>query len=95
MNRRRRDSRPADRGHGTARDRKAFRETERLVEVLRRFQLASAAVMLLGVATATLVCAGEFQQPWLVAGGGATFVLGLALFGGSRPLARWWIGSRD
>ncbi len=90
MKRRRRDSRPANRGHGTARERAEFRETERFVEVLRRFQLASAAVMLLGVATATLVCAGEFQQPWLIAGGGGVFVLGLALFGAAKPLAHWW-----
>jgi hypothetical protein len=93
MKRRRRDSRPADRGHGTARDRAEFRETERFVALLRRFQLASAVVMLVGVATATLVCAGEFQQPWLVAAGGGVFVLGLALFAASRPFARRWMRS--
>ena len=63
---------------------------QQFIDVLRRIQLASAGVMLVGVVVATFVCAGEFQLPWLVAAGGGVFLAGLALFGLSRPLARWW-----
>lgn len=70
------------------------RAEQRFIAALRQFQLASAGVMLVGVTTATLVCAGEFRQPWLIAAGAVLFVLGLALYGLSRPLARRWTSRR-
>ena len=94
MSRRRRDRRPGDPGHGTAHERERFRQETQFVDVLRRFQLGAAGVMLVGVTVSTLVCAGEFKMPSLVAGGGIVFLLGLGLFGVARPFTRWWTGSK-
>jgi uncharacterized membrane protein YedE/YeeE len=77
-------------GHGTGRERNEFQKNVRFTAVLRRFQLASAVVMLIGVVTAAVVCAGAIESPWPVAVGGAVFGLGLLLYGLARPLARWW-----
>ena len=93
MAKKRHDNRPADPGHGTPREREESRKAERFIEVLRIVQLASAGVMFVGMTTSTLVCAGEFKQPWLVWAGGGVFVSGLGLFAVARPLARWWTGA--
>lgn len=94
MSRRRRDRRPADPGHGTAREREKLRQETQFVDVLRRFQLGAACVMLAGLTLSTLVCAGEFKMPWLVGAGGVVFLLGLGLFAVARPLTRWWTGTK-
>lgn len=94
MSRRRRDRRPADPGHGTAREREESRKETQFADVLRRFQLVAAGVMLVGLTVSTLVCAGEFKMPWLIGAGGILFLLGLGLFAVARPLTRWWTGSK-
>jgi hypothetical protein len=88
--RRRRDRRKADPSHRTAREREEFRTEARFVDVLRRFQLVAAGVMLVGLTVSTLVCAGEFKLPWLVGAGGVVVLLGLGLFAVARPMTRWW-----
>jgi len=94
MSRRRRDKRSNDPGQGTAREREEFRSEAQFVDVLRRFQLIAAGVMLVGLTVSTLVCAGEFKIPWLVGVGAIVFLLGLGLFAVGRPLTRWWTGSK-
>ena len=84
----------ADSRHGSVREREEYRQDEHFIEVLRRFQLAAAGVMLVGLTISTLVCAGEFKMPWLVGAGGAVFLLGILCFFLSRPLARWWVGRK-
>lgn len=79
-----------DAGHGTARQRAEYRKAIAFADLLRRLQLTSAVVMLLGVTTVMLILVGEFKRFWVVASGSAVFVLGLLLFGLARPLARWW-----
>lgn len=91
MGRRRGEPRRPDAGHGSARERAEFRESQRLTDVLRRLQLTSAGVMLVGVAAGWIVCAGEIEVPWLTVAGGGVFLLGIALFLIARPLARWWV----
>ena len=90
MSRRRRGTRSVDAGHGTARERAEYRKTIAYADLLRRFQLTSAVVMLLGVTAVMVILVGEFKRYWVVAAGSAVFVLGLLLFGLARPLARWW-----
>ncbi len=89
MRRRRRDSRPTNPGHGTARERAEFRQEQRFIEVLQRLQLSAAAVMLLGLTISTLVCAGEFKLAWLVWTGWGIFGAGLVGFALARPVSRW------
>ena len=94
MSRRRREFRTVDAGHGTARERAEFRKSVHFAAVLRRVQLASAAIMLLGFATVVIILVGEFQLFWPISVGGAFFAAGLLLFGLARPLARWWTRDR-
>lgn len=89
MNRRRKSR--AGPGHGTPRERAEFRAAERFVDVLRRFQLATAAIMFAGLATCTFVLALEARQPLILTAGVAVFILGLLLFPLCTPLTRWWL----
>ena len=84
-----------DAGHGTARERAEFRKTVYFAAVLRRLQLVSATVMLLGLGTAMIVLVGEFKVFWLVGAGAGLFVLGLLLFGLARPVSKWWTRDRS
>jgi hypothetical protein len=88
MRRRRRDKRAASGAGG--RERGEFGREEQYINALRLLQLGAAAVMLVGLTTATLVCAGEFKQPWLVASGGGVFLLGLLGYFAALPAARRW-----
>ena len=80
-----------DRDHESRADLQA---RERFIAVLRRLQLASAGVMLVGLTLATLVCAGEFKLHWLIAAGGVVLAAGLAFYFISGPLARWYCNRR-
>lgn len=75
-------------------DKADVQSRERFIGVLRRLQLASAGVMLVGVTLATLICAGEFNFPWLIAAGGVVLAAGLAFYGVCGPLARWYCKRR-
>jgi hypothetical protein len=85
---RRRDKRRITDDRKHARD--DLRRDESYISTLRRFQLAAAAVMFVGLTTSTLVCAGEFNRPWLVATGGALFLLGILCYFVATPAARFW-----
>ncbi|MBI3463575.1 MAG: hypothetical protein HY000_11030 [Planctomycetes bacterium] len=95
MSRRRRETRTVDAGHGTARERSEFRRNLQFAAVLRRVQLVSAAVMLLGLMLAMIVLVGEFKVFWPIGLGGGLFVMGLLLFGLARPVSKWWTRDRS